>query len=133
MIVTGSFEVKMQGEPPYEVVEGVSLGRASFDKRFHGPLTATSQVQMLAARTPTPGSAGYVALERITGSLEGKSGTFVVVHLGLMDRGAQSLRIDVVPDSGTGALAGIKGQMKIRIEGGQHFYDLEYALPTHTG
>lgn len=129
MIVNGSFEVKMSGEPPYEVVDGVSLSRASFDKRFSGALEATSQVQMLAARTPVPNSAGYVALERIVGKLEGREGSFVVVHLGLMNQGAQSLTISIVPDSGTGALAGIAGQMSIRIEGGQHFYALDYTLP----
>lgn len=128
MIVNGTFEIKMSAEPPYEVVDGVSLSRASFDKRFSGPLEATSQVQMLAARTKVSNSAGYVALERIVGRLEGREGSFVVVHLGLMNQGAQSLTISIVPDSGTGALTGIAGQMSIRIEGGQHYYALDYTL-----
>lgn len=129
MIADGTFEVQMTGEPPYEVVDGISLSRASFDKRFSGPLNGTSKVQMLAARTKVPNSAGYVALERIVGELEGRSGSFVVVHLGLMNQGAQSLTIHIVPDSGTGALVGIAGKMAIRIEGGQHYYGLEYAFP----
>ncbi|MBK6683223.1 MAG: DUF3224 domain-containing protein [Deltaproteobacteria bacterium] len=129
MIADGTFEVQMTGEPPYEVVDGISLSRASFDKRFSGPLNGTSKVQMLAARTKVPNSAGYVALERIVGELEGRSGSFVVVHLGLMNQGAQSLTIHIVPDSGTGALVGIAGKMTIRIEGGQHYYGLEYAFP----
>lgn len=129
MIADGTFEVQMTGEPPYEVVDGISLSRASFDKRFSGPLNGTSKVQMLAARTKVPNSAGYVALERIVGELEGRSGSFVVVHLGLMNQGAQSLTIHIVPDSGTGALVGIAGKMAIRIEGGQHYYALDYSLP----
>ncbi len=128
MIANGTFEVKMTGEPPYEVVDGVSLSRASFDKRFSGPLSGTSQVAMLAARTKVADSAGYVALERIVGQVEGKAGSFVVVHVGLMNHGAQSLTITIVPDSGTGELAGISGQMTIRIEAGQHYYALDYTL-----
>lgn len=130
MNVRGSFEVKMTGEPPFEVVEGVSLSRASFDKVFSGPLSGTSKVSMLAARTPIESSAAYVAIERITASLEGKSGSFVVLHTATMNRGARSLAIVIAPDSGTGALAGIEGRMDIEIEGGQHHYSLEYTLPT---
>src|SRR2546429_291726 len=110
MILKGTFEVVMQPEPPYDVVDGVSLGRAGFDKRFFGPLDGTGKVQMLAARTPVENSAGYVALERICGAVEGRRGTFVVVHTGLMTRGASSLSITIVPDSGTGELAGISGR-----------------------
>jgi len=128
MIVKGTFEVTMKAEPPYETVEQVALGRASFDKRFSGPLTATGAVQMLAARGPVPSSAGYVALERISGTLEGKAGTFALVHLGLSDRGAQSLTIAIVPDSGTGELRGIRGRMSIEIVEGRHHYSLDYTL-----
>ncbi len=128
MHVKGTFEVKMSAEPPYDVVDGVSLSRATFDKRFAGPLDATSKVQMLAARTPVEGSAGYVAIERVTGTLDGKRGTFVLQHTGVMTRGAPSLTVTVVPDSGTGALAGISGRMDIRIVDGQHFYELDYEL-----
>lgn len=84
---------------------------------------------MLAHVSAVRGSAGYVAVERITGTLEGREGSFVVQHSGLMDRGAPTLVIHVVPDSGTGALAGLAGRMGIRIEGGRHFYDFDYTLP----
>lgn len=124
--IEGPFEVKATMEPPYDDTDGVSLGRMTFEKKFSGPLTATSTVQFLAARTPVENSAGYVALERITGSIEGKSGSFVVVHMGLMNRGVDSLSINIVPDSGTGALEGLSGTMKVRVEpGGAHFYELE--------
>lgn len=128
MIAKGTFSVKMSGEPPYDEVDGVSLSRASFDKEFAGPLTARSQVQMLAARTPVDDSAGYVAVERIVGTLESKEGSFVVLHLGLMTRGADQLTVVVVPDSGTGALAGIAGTMTIDIVDGQHHYTLDYSF-----
>ncbi|MCK6544568.1 DUF3224 domain-containing protein [Myxococcota bacterium] len=128
MIVTGLFEITMSGEPPFDVVDGVSLARARFDKRFRGPLTATSKVEMLAAHTAVKGSAGYVAVERITGSIDGRAGSFVVMHLGMMERGADSLVIRIVPDSGTGALAGIRGTMNIRIIDGQHHYELDHSF-----
>jgi hypothetical protein len=128
MIAKGSFDVKMTPEPPYDDVEGVSLGRAALDKKFAGPLQAMSTAVMLAARTPVPSSAGYVAIERIVGVLEGRRGTFVVVHNGLMNRGAPALTITIVPDSGTGELAGISGRMAIQIVEGKHFYELDYQL-----
>jgi hypothetical protein len=127
-MITGTFEITMSGEPPFDVVDGVSLGRARFDKRFSGPMTATSRVEMLAARTPNAGSAGYVAIERITGSVEGKQGSFVAMHLGVMNRGADSLTITIVPDSGTGELTGIRGTMNIRITDGQHHYELDHTF-----
>ncbi|MBE2249576.1 MAG: DUF3224 domain-containing protein [Myxococcus sp.] len=126
--LTGSFDVTMQAEPPYDTRDGVSLGRARFDKRFHGPLEATSVVHMLSARTPIPSSAAYVALERIEGTLDGKAGAFCVTHVGTMNRGADSLVISVVPDSGTGALTGLTGTMRIRVVDGKHLYELDYAL-----
>jgi len=100
----------------------------TLDKRFHGDLVGTSRGQMLTAGTDVKGSAGYVAVERVTGALQGRSGTFALQHSGTMTRGAPELTITVVPDSGTGELAGLEGKMAIRIEGGQHFYDLEYTL-----
>ena len=118
----------MQAEPPYDADAGVSLGRASFDKRFSGPIDATSKVQMLAARTTIENSAGYVALERIVGTVDGKRGSFVVLHTGVMTRGERSLSIVVVPDSGTADLAGIAGKMDIQIIDGQHHYTLDYTL-----
>jgi hypothetical protein len=129
MIAKGSFEISAKGEPPYDAVDGVTLGRTTFEKRFAGPLEATSNVQMLGARTPVEGSAGYVAIERIVGALDGKTGSFVVVHNGLMSRGARvGLTITIVPDSGTGQLAGISGRMDIQIVQGKHFYELDYTL-----
>lgn len=133
MHTTGTFEITAHPEPPYDTVDGVTLGRTSFEKRFSGPLTATSTVHMLAARTPTPGSAGYVALERITGTLDGRAGSFAVVHLGLMARGEPTLTLQIVPDSGTGALAGIAGTMAIRIVDGKHHYSIDWTLPGISG
>jgi hypothetical protein len=128
MIVTGTFEITMQAEPPFDTVEGVSLSRASFTKRFSGAIEGTSQVQMLASRTPVENSAGYVAIERIVGALEGRSGSFVVLQRGVMTRGARALDITIVPDSGTGELAGIAGKMDIQIVLGEHRYELDYTL-----
>jgi len=127
--INGPFEVKRTSEPPYEDVEGVVLGRSHFDKQFHGPLEATSTVAMIACGTPVKGSAGYVAMERITGTVDGKAGTFCVKHDATMDRGTPHLSITVVPDSGTGALVGLRGSMSIDIQpGGAHFYTLDYDL-----
>ncbi|MFZ5889504.1 MAG: DUF3224 domain-containing protein [Myxococcota bacterium] len=130
MNAKGSFEVKMTAEPPYDVVDAVALARASFEKRFSGPLEATSHVQMLSARHGVESSGAYVAVERVTGTLLGRRGSFVLHHTGLMDRGVQSLVIKVVPDSGTGELIGLRGQMGIQITEGQHFYDFDFELPT---
>lgn len=124
----GTFEIQMSAEPPYDEVEGVPLARARFDKVFTGPLTATSVVHMTSARTPVEGSAGYVAIERVAGRLDGRSGTFVLMHTGVMDRGARSLTVQVVPDSGTGELKGLSGRMDIQIEAGKHSYVLDYAV-----
>lgn len=121
--VSGSFDVTMSPEP------GDFPARQRLDKRYHGALQATGVGLMLAFVSPVRGSAGYVAMERITGALDGREGSFVVQHSGLMDRGAPTLVIHVVPDSGTGALAGLAGRMGIRIEGGRHFYDFDYTLP----
>lgn len=126
--ISGPFDVKMQGEPPFDERDGISLGRARFDKQFHGALEATSVVHMTSVRTTIPNSAAYVAVERIEGTVEGKRGSFCVTHLATMNRGAESLLISVVPDSGTGELVGLSGQMKIRIVERKHFYDFEYSL-----
>lgn len=128
MNIQGTFEVTMHAEPPYETVEGVALARARFDKRFSGPLDATSTVHMLSARSPVEGSGVYVAMERVTGTLSGKRGTFVLHHTGVMKRGAQTLSVGVVPDSGTGELRGLSGRMEIRIVEGQHYYELDFEL-----
>lgn len=119
----------MTAQPPYDSVDSVTLSRARFEKRFSGALQAQSQVEMLAVRTAHEGSAGYVAVERIVGSIDGKTGSFAVVHTGVMNRGQQSLSIGIVPDSGTGALHGISGSMDIQIVDGQHYYTVDYELP----
>lgn len=115
----GTFEVKLTPQDD---------GRILLDKQFHGDLEAASQGTMLTAMTAVKGSAGYVAIERVTGKLHGREGTFVLQHNGLMTRGAQQLTILVVPDSGTAELTGLQGSMTIRIDGGQHFYEFEYTL-----
>ena len=108
---------------------GDKLGRMKIDKTFHGDLEAASQGEMLTAMTDVKGSAVYVAIERVTGTLHGKKGSFVLHHRGVMHDGEQELEVIVVPDSGTGELEGISGEMKVRIEDGRHFYDFEYDLP----
>jgi hypothetical protein len=123
----GTFEVKLT--PQADGDAGAGLGRMILDKRFHGDLEATSQGQMLSAGTAVQGSAGFVALERVSGTLLGRTGTFVLQHHGLMNRGTPSLTITVVPDSGTGELTGLTGMMSIEIAEGRHSYDFEHTLP----
>ena len=130
MKASGSFEVEIRPQAPFFEQDGLTLGGAEGQKRFSGPLEATGNVHMLSARTAVPGSAGYVALERIEGTLEGRSGTFVVAHLGTMGAGDEALSIVIVPDSGTGELTGIRGTMGIRIEAGQHCYWIEWTMPS---
>jgi Protein of unknown function (DUF3224) len=127
-IAHGTFEITASRQPPYDSADGLVLGRTSFVKSFSGGLEATSTVEMLSAATPTQGSAVYVALERVNGKLAGKSGNFVLAHYGVMNRGAASLRLEVAPDSGTGELVGLTGQLQIEIKDGQHFYRFEYAF-----
>ncbi|MFL6264286.1 MAG: DUF3224 domain-containing protein [Thermoanaerobaculia bacterium] len=123
----GTFEVKLTPQANGEA--GPGLGRLILDKTFRGDLEATSQGQMLSAGTAVQGSAGYVALERVNGTLQGRGGTFVLQHSGLMDRGKPQLTIVVVPDSGTEELTGLQGTMGITIADGKHSYDFEYTLP----
>lgn len=124
---TGSFEVKLLPQPLADADSG--LGRLSIDKVFSGDLQGTSKGEMLSALTPVKGSAGYVAIERVTGTLQGRSGSFVLQHLGTMNRGAPTLTVLVVPDSGTEGLAGIAGSLSINITDGQHLYTFDYTLP----
>lgn len=125
--VSGEFEVGMTAQ----AAEGASpaIGRMLLDKQYHGALEARSVGQMLATHGSVAGSAVYVAIETVTGTLQGREGSFALVHHGHMDRGQPSLAIAVVPDSGTGALAGLTGRMSVRVEGHQHFYDFDFALP----
>ncbi len=125
---SGTFDVKLAPQPPEDKTEGSTLGRMSIDKQFHGDLEATSKGEMLSAMSSIKGSAGYVAIERVSGTLQGRSGSFVLQHTGTMTRGAPQLTITVVPDSGTGQLAGLAGKMTIKIENGKHFYEFEYTL-----
>jgi hypothetical protein len=125
---TGTFEVKITPKQPADGEES-SVGRMTIDKQFHGELEGTSKGQMLAHRTATKGSAGYVAMERVTGTLDGRNGSFVLQHDGTMDRGTPSLTVKVVPDSGTDGLTGLAGTLEIVIEGEQHGYVLTYSLP----
>jgi len=126
---SGTFEVKVNAQTPDGKFEDATLGRMTIDKQFHGDLEATSLGQMLTAGTDVKGSAGYVAIERVTGKLHGRSGSFVLQHSGTMTRGALQLTITVVPDSGTAQLAGLTGKMAIKIADGKHSYDFEYTLP----
>ena len=124
----GTFTVTMTQEPPYDSVDGVNLGRAALRKEFQGDLTGTSEGHMIGATGLVKGSAGYVAIERVAATLGGRSGTFVLQHLGTMTRGKPSLRVSVVPDSGTAGLKGIEGTMAIDVADGKHMYTFEYAF-----
>jgi hypothetical protein len=126
---TGTFEVKLTPQPTEDKAEGATLGRMSLDKQFHGDLEGTSKGQMLTAMTEVKGSAGYVAIERITGTLHGRTGSFVLQHSGTLTKGAAQQSITVVPDSATGQLVGLTGTMTITIADGKHSYDFEYTLP----
>jgi hypothetical protein len=126
MHASGTFEVKLTPQPGDEQAPGV--GRMAIDKQFHGDLEAVSRGQMLTAVTSVKGSAGYVAIEQVTGSLHGRSGAFVLQHSGTMTRGTPQLIVSVVPDSGSGQLAGLAGTLTITIAEGKHSYDFEYTL-----
>jgi hypothetical protein len=123
----GPFEVKLLPLPDSSA--DPSLGRMSIDKQFHGDLEATSQGQMLTGMTSVKGSAGYVAIEKVTGTLSGRRGTFILQHTGVMNRGTPQLTISVVPDSGSDELTGLTGTMAINIADGKHSYSFEYMLP----
>lgn len=126
--VKGEFEVTRTPEGACDLGDGVAAGHIRFDKRFQGALDATSVVHMLAVGTEVEGSAAYVAIERIAGSLESRSGTFFMQHNGVLDRGTPSLSLTVVPDSGTGELKGLSGRMAIDITDGRHYYTFDYVL-----
>lgn len=128
MHATGPFDVKLA--PQTDANSDASIGRMTIDKQFHGDLEAHSVGQMLSAMGGVKGSAGYVAIEKVTGTLHGKRGTFVLQHNATMDRGKPMLNIIVIPDSGTGELEGLTGAMTIDIAaGGKHTYNFSYALP----
>ena len=131
MHASGPFQVKLKPQTSEEKLEDATLGRLSIDKQFHGDLEATSKGQMLTAGTETKGSAGYVAIERVTGSLHSRTGTFIFQHSSTLNRGVPQQSITVVPDSGTGQLGGLTGKMVVNIgPDRKHSYDFEYTLPT---
>lgn len=125
---TGTFEVKIIPQEADDKSPNPPVGRMLLDKQFHGDLEAVGKGQMLASTTPVQGSAGYVAMEQVSGTLHGREGTFVLLHNGIMNRGTPQLTITVVPDSGTGQLTGITGKMDIQIADGKHSYVFEYTL-----
>ena len=125
---TGTFEVNLAPLAD-DHATAAGLGRMSIDKQFHGDLEASSQGQMMSAMTGVKGSAGYVALERVTGTLAGRKGSFVLQHSGTMDRGTPTLSVSIVPDSGTDELTGLTGTLTIIIADGKHSYDFEYSIP----
>ena len=122
----GPMDVNMEAEPPYLEQDGLNLNRNVVSKAFHGEMAGTSEAQMLSAFTATPGSAGYVAIEHFVGSVNGKSGSFVMQHSGTMNRGDAQLTVSIVPDSGSGELTGISGTLGIENHDGQHSYVLDY-------
>ena len=132
MLARGSFAVNIIPQPPEDKTEGLTLGRMLIEKKFQGDLEAVGKGQMLTGMTEVKGSGAYVAIERVTGTLHGRSGSFILHHLGIMERGAPRLSVSVVPDSGTRDLAGIAGTMTIIIAEGKHSYELAYTLPEET-
>jgi hypothetical protein len=125
---SGPFEVTLAPLAPAWSGDAAPLARMSIEKQFTGELSATSQGEMLSASTAVKGSAGYVAMEKVTGTLHGRAGTFMLQHTGTMNRGTPSLSITVVPDSGTGALSGLTGSMQIVIDDKRHSYIFDYSF-----
>ena len=127
---SGPFDVKVTPQKPdTQIARTANLGRLTIDKRFHGDLEASGRGEMLATQSDTKGSAGYVALERVTGKLQGRSGGFVLLHSATMKRGAPETTITVVPDSGTGELTGLAGSMRITVAAdGSHSYEFDFRI-----
>jgi len=130
---TGSFEVNLVPQALANADAGPLMGRLSINKTFNGGLQAISQGEMLSAGTSVKGSAGYVAMECVTGTLDGKSGSFVLQHSGTMNRGVPQLTVSVVPDSGTDELAGLTGTLSIQIADGKHSYSMDYEIAPQQG
>jgi hypothetical protein len=130
MKISGKFDVRLQ---PLEAAgtgeDGNTLGRMSIDKTYHGALSARSGGEMLTAMTAVEGSAGYVAIEQVIGSLSGREGSFVLQHYGTMQASGEFLMLAVVPDSGTGDLVGLSGKMAVHVKAGEHTYEFDYDLP----
>ena len=128
-VATGEFVVKLLPLAVEGQADNSKIGRMSIDKTISGDLVATTKGQMLSAMTEVKGSAGYVAVETVEGTLKGKKGTFILQHSGTMNKGSPSLSVTVVPDSGTGELVGLAGQFNIIIAAGKHSYEFKYTLP----
>ena len=126
MQAKGEFEVTRIPQQELDIGGDARVGHSRFDKRFHGPLEATSVVHMLALMSPVQGSGAYVAMERIEGTLDGRRGSFYMQHNGIMDRGTPSLDLSVVPDTGTDELTGLHGRIAIEIADGKHYYTFDY-------
>ena len=124
----GGFDVTMTPDPHPDRADGTVLGSADVKKRFHGDLAASSRGRMLTGTTGVEGSAGYVLIERVRGSLRERAGTFLLQHFGILNRGVPRQTIEVVPDSGTGELEGLRGRMTVQVVGGAHYYEFEYRL-----
>ncbi len=130
MKITRTFEIKLGPLDAYaRGTDGINPGRMSIDKTFNGELDATSKGEMLSARNSANNSAGYVAIEQVTGALSGRNGSFVLQHFGTMNKGINRLVLEVVPGSATNQLVGLKGKMDIKVEDGKHYYKFEYELP----
>jgi hypothetical protein len=128
-VVSGEFEVKLTPQKADNPeAESAGLSRMSLDKQFHGALAATSKGEMISVMSEVKGSGVYAAIERVTGKLDGRSGSFVLHHRGTMTRGVPQLSVSVAPDSGTGELVGLTGEMAIKIADGKHFYEFEYNI-----
>jgi hypothetical protein len=125
----GTFDVKTTPLPGDDTTAGTLIGRYALVKQLHGDLEGTSKGEMLSAGEPSSGNAGYVAIEQVTGTLAGHTGSFALQHMGVMENGSYRLTVIVVPGSGTGQLTGITGAMTITIANGKHSYTLEYTLP----
>ena len=132
MNISGKFEVSLTPlDASFEGSQGTSIGRMGLSKSFYGDLSATSEGEMLSLTTATKGSAGYVAMEYVTGTLVGKQGSFALQHFGTMSAAGKRLTLEVIPDSGTNELASLSGTMDILIRDGEHFYEFEFTLETH--
>ncbi len=129
--VKGKFEVRSSPLDADEVTRELGAMRMKFEKRFEGPLSATGLVSMIGVMDRQTGSGAYVALEKISGELQGRKGSFLFQHSSVLDRGQPRQSIRVIPDSGTEELAGLRGDMTVDIVDGQHFYTFEYDLPAH--
>lgn len=125
----GTFDVKLQPPPRGEGAGRLAVGRMLIDKQFSGDFTGVGQGEMLSAGNPAAGSAAYVAIDHITGTIGARHGSFALQHVGVLDQGDSSLTIIIVPGSGTGDFKGIKGELKLDIVNGAHHYTLEYTLP----